>query len=134
MESVMHYNFVYMVNVLVVEDDIVLCLLTRKNIELMGHKVVAVATRGAEAIAAVKKYKPDVILMDIFLEGDSDGINTMHEIAKFDDVPAIYFTSGLEKTNEARAAETNMLAFYTKPINFGELEATLNNIEKRARA
>ena len=123
-----------MKHVLVVEDDIVLCLLTKRNIELMGHRVVATTTTGLSAIEAVKKYKPDVVLMDVFLMGNLDGIETMHEIAKFDDVPIIYFTASLDETIKPRAAKTNMLAFLIKPIDFKELETTLSKVQKRSNA
>jgi|SRR6185437_4500452 len=120
-----------MKHVLVVEDDIVLCLLTKRNIELMGHKVVEVVTTGVDAINAVKKHKPDIVLMDVYLAGGADGINTMHEIAKFDDVPVVYFTASLDESIKPRAAKTNMFDFLTKPIDFRELETTLNKVEKK---
>ena len=112
-----------MIKVLIVEDDYMLCLINRKSVELIGHKVVATVTNGLDAIEAVKEHHPDVILIDLRLEGDLDGIDTMHEIAKFSNAPAIYLTGNSDLINKERAAKTNILAFCIKPIHFEELQA-----------
>jgi|ERR1700744_789080 len=111
-----------MVKVLIVEDDLILCLLNRKNVELLGHTVVATATSGLAAIEAVKEHNPDVILMDLRLEGELDGIDTMNEIAKFANTPVIYITGNSDERSKERAAETNLLGFCIKPINFQQLQ------------
>ena len=111
-----------MKKVLVVEDDYLLSLVSRKCIELMGHTVVDSECNGPAAIEAVKKYKPDVILMDLRLEGDMDGIDAMHEIAKFSPVPVIYLTGNSDDVYRERAAKTNMISFCVKPVHYEELE------------
>ena len=118
-----------MMKILVVEDDYMIRMLNEKSLELMEHKVVASATNGADAIKAAKKYKPDVILMDIRLTGNLDGIDTMHEISKFSNVPVIYLTIHSDEINRARAAKTNMLAFCVKPIHFDELKMLLAKVK-----
>ena len=114
--------------VLIVEDDFMLSLINKKYVELMGHKVVAAVTSGAGAIEAAKEYKPDVILMDIRLDGDMDGIDAMNEIAKFSGVPAIYLSGNSDNENKTRAAKTNMIAFCVKPIHLEQLQEFFNKI------
>ena len=114
--------------ILIVEDDFMLSLINKKYMELMGHTVVASVTTGAAAIEATKEHKPDVILMDIRLDGKMDGIETMNEIAKFSSVPAIYLSGNSDFENKERAAKTNMLAFCVKPIHFEQLKEYFSKI------
>jgi len=114
--------------VLIVEDDFMLSLINKKYVELMGHRVVASVTNGAEAIAAAKEHQPDVILMDIRLDGKIDGIDAMMEIEKFSSVPAIYLSGNSDHENKDRAAKTNMIAFCVKPIHFEQLQKFFDQI------
>jgi CheY-like chemotaxis protein len=119
-----------MLKVLIVDDDLILSLVNRKNLESKGHIVVDSVTNGAEAIEAAQKHKPDLILMDIRLNGYLDGIDTMNEIAKFSDVPVIYITGNSDEIHRVRAARTNVLAFCVKPVSFEELEMLISYIKK----
>ncbi|HXU26123.1 MAG TPA: response regulator [Bacteroidia bacterium] len=121
-----------MLKIVVAEDDFVISLLTRKMIEFLGHKVLATVTNGEDAVLAAQKHKPDVMLMDIRLEGDLDGIDAMHQIAEFANIPAIYLTANSDERNRARAAQTNMHGFCTKPIDFDELKMLLFKIKSTA--
>ena len=112
--------------VLIVEDDFMLSMINRKYIELMGHQVVDCVTNASKAIEAAKKYDPDVILMDLRLDGEMDGIDTMKEISKFSKAAAIYLTGNSDETNKSRAAQTNMLAFCVKPVHFEQLQQLLS--------
>jgi CheY-like chemotaxis protein len=117
-----------MVKVLIVEDDFMLCLINKKCIELIGHTVVATATNGLDAIEAAKKHRPDVILMDLRLDGDLDGIDTMNEIAKFSSAYVIYLTGNSDEINKERASKTNLLRFCVKPVHFEELQVLFSKV------
>ena len=117
-----------MKNVLIVEDDYMLSMINRKYIELMGHTVVDAVTTGTDAIAAAKKHMPDIILMDLRLDGEMDGIEAMQEIAKFSGAPAIYLTGNSDEENKTRAAQTNMIAFCVKPVHFEQLKQLFANL------
>lgn len=108
--------------VLIVEDDFMLSMMNRKYVELMGHEVVGTASTGEEAIEAARKHNPDIILMDLRLDGPLDGIDTMKEISKFSQARAIYLTGNSDERNRERANETNMLAFCVKPVHFEQLQ------------
>jgi two-component system response regulator len=108
--------------VLIVEDDFMLSMINRKYIELMGHQVVDSVTNGPDAIESAKKNGPDIILMDLRLDGEMDGIDTMKEIAKFSKAPAIYLTGNSDEEHKTRAQQTNMLAFCVKPVHFEQLQ------------
>ena len=118
-----------MIKVLIVEDDFMLCLINKKSIELIGHTVVATAANGADAVEEAKKHKPDVVLMDLRLDGEMDGIDAMNEIAKFSNVPVIYLTGNSDEINKKRAAKTNVLGFCVKPVHFEELQTLFSKVK-----
>ncbi len=79
-----------MTKVLIVEDDKVLSLLLTKMMEKMDMNVIATVTEGREAIRLAKELLPDLILMDIMLEDDVDGIDAMINIQKEDIKTRLY--------------------------------------------
>lgn len=116
-----------MKKILVVEDDLLLSMLNTKHLQRMGHTVVNAVTNGKDAIESVIRYKPDIILMDIRIKGDMDGIETMMEISKFSNIPVIYLTGNSNEDCKARAIKTNMLAFCLKPVHLEELQHIISN-------
>jgi two-component system, response regulator PdtaR len=114
-----------MKRILIVENDLLLAMINKRFCELLGHTVVDSVRNGDDAIAAVKKSEPDIILMDIKIDGDKDGIETMHEISKFSDVKVVYFTGNSEDSVKVKAASTNMIAFCVKPISLENLQEIL---------
>ncbi len=114
--------------VLIVEDDMILAMVNKRYVEVLGHKVVHSVRNGLDAIQAVKDHQPDLILMDIRIEGDMDGIEAMVEIRKFSDTGVIYLTGNSDPTTKLRAEQTNMLAFCIKPISTDDLKAILGEV------
>jgi two-component system, response regulator PdtaR len=114
---------------LIVEDDMILSMVNKKYVELLGHKVVQSVRTGSAAIDAAKKHNPDIILMDIRIEGEMDGIEAMEEIRKFSNAGVIYLTGNSEPTTKTRAEQTLMLAFCIKPISMDDLKTVLNQLK-----
>lgn len=112
--------------VLVVEDDLILNLLYESYFERLGFETEGELVYGKTAIELTKKISPDLIVMDISLEGDLDGIDAMLEIRKFSDVPVIYITGNSDPMHVKRAKETNYLDYLTKPIEFEDLKECLD--------
>lgn len=108
--------------VLLVEDDSMLSFMHKKILERMGHQVVATANCGEDAIAAAREHELDVILMDLILKGRMDGVETMISIGKFSNVPVIYLSGNSYEDYKERAAQTNMIAFCSKPIHIERLQ------------
>lgn len=117
-----------MKKILIVEDDPILALVQTKFIQKMGFEVLDAVASSTEAIAAAKELLPDIIIMDMRIEGDLDGIQTMQEIQKFSAVPVIYLTGNSEMAMLERSKETNMKGFLVKPVNYQELEALIRTI------
>jgi CheY-like chemotaxis protein len=117
--------------VMIVEDDLILNLLYESYLEKLGYGAEGELVYGKTAIEIAKRIKPDLILMDISLEGEMDGIDAMLEIRKFSDVPVIYITGNSDPYHVERAKETNYLDYLVKPIEFDVLKESLeNNFEK----
>lgn len=111
--------------VLIVEDDLILNLLYESYLERLGFETEGELVYGKTAIEQVKKLDPDLIIMDISLEGDIDGIDAMIEIRKFSEVPVIYITGNSDPYHVKRAKETQYLDYLTKPIEFDDLKQSI---------
>ncbi|MBL0048120.1 MAG: response regulator [Bacteroidetes bacterium] len=114
-----------MAKILIVEDEAIIALSTKKSIEKMGHTQVTIVDSGEKAIQFVKENQPTIILMDLKINGDMDGIETMEEIRKFSDVPVIYTTGNSDPRARERANATTKSSFLTKPIENSILHTAL---------
>ena len=92
---------------LIVEDELLLAMDMEARLAEMGYGVVAKVDTGAAAIAAAEQHRPALILMDIRLAGDMDGIAAALEIHRHHDIPVIFLSAyGDEETRQrAQAAE-----------------------------
>lgn len=111
--------------VIIVEDDLILNLLYESYLERLGFQTEGELVYGKTAIETAKKINPDLIVMDISLEGELDGIDAMLEIRKFSDVPVIYITGNSDPYHVERAEKTNYLDYLTKPIEFEDLKKSV---------
>lgn len=117
--------------VMIVEDDLILNLLYESYLEKLGYDAEGELVYGKTAIEVAQKIKPDLILMDISLEGDIDGITAMKEIRKFSDVPVIYITGNSDPHHVQRAKETEYLDYLVKPIEFNDLKESIERNYKK---
>jgi two-component system, response regulator PdtaR len=113
--------------VLIVEDDKLLALVEERLVERLGFEVVGTAVTGEEAIALVKDSKPDIILMDISLKGDMDGIDAVEKIRKYASTPVIYLSGNSDKFNFERAKKTGFVDYLVKPVTADDLVGPLKN-------
>ncbi|MEX1212332.1 MAG: response regulator [Balneolaceae bacterium] len=111
--------------VFIVEDDLILNLLYESYMENLGFETTGELVYGKTVIDLVRKNQPDLILMDIALEGEMDGIAAMKEIRAFSDVPVIYITGNSDPVHRERAQETGYLEYLIKPIEFQDLQETI---------
>jgi len=111
--------------VLIVEDDLVLNLLYENYFEQLGFETEGELVYGKTAIEMTRELKPDLIVMDIILEGELNGIDAMKKIREFSDVPVIYITGNSDPMHVKRAKETDYLEYLTKPVEFEDLKNVL---------
>lgn len=115
-----------MKKILIVEDELLLALLNRKIVESAGYTVAKSLTKGEDAIAYVKDNEIDLILMDIFLAGETDGVTAVEEIRKFSQTPVIFVSGNSDKSTRNRAESIIGASFMVKPV----LPAALKNAVK----
>ena len=115
--------------VLIVEDDKVLSLLLTKMIQKMEMNVVATVTEGREAIRYAKELNPDLILMDIMLEDDIDGIDAISTLQNDKvNIPVIFITGNSDSYNRERANAIEFVDYLVKPINYNILKESVEKI------
>lgn len=105
------------ISVLIVEDDPITAQDISETLEGFGMHISDVVRSGEEALSLIQVNKPDVILMDINLEGELDGVGTVLELNKTDAIPVIYLTANSDKVTVGRAFQTNPSAFIIKPFD-----------------
>lgn len=104
---------------------------TAMQVENMGHRVVGIMPRGEEALAYILEKPPDLILMDIHLNGELDGIETVIEMQKTQDIPVLYLTANADQAHFDRAKETHPYAFVPKPAKRTDLERAIDVVLQR---
>ena len=115
-----------MARILIVEDEIVSALVIQEFLQHSEHTVVAHVTSGAEAVRVTVETQPELILMDISLEGGLDGITAATQIHAQFGVPIIYITANAEDQTFQRAVATEPFGYLVKPFNQIGLQTTIN--------
>jgi DNA-binding NtrC family response regulator len=114
-----------MAQLLIVEDDQITALALQREMTWLGHAVVARVPSAAEAMAAVQAYRPDVVLLDIGLQGPHDGLSVGVDIQTFWSTPVIYL-SGSDPTQLGLPEFPEALWCYVaKPIDRDRLRDIL---------
>jgi len=102
---------------LIVEDDYIIAKYIEKYITNLGCRIIAITDSGNDAVNKALNLNPDLILMDINLIDDIDGITAAKKIQKVKNIPVIYLTASTDMETQILARETNMLGFIGKPID-----------------
>lgn len=108
--------------IIIVEDEGILALQVKKLLLQMGHSVSAIFASGENALEELITDQPDLILMDIHLQGNMDGIETAELIHKQYGIPLIFMTAHSEEATITRAKTTNPYGYLVKPLNPRELQ------------
>ncbi len=110
--------------IFVVEDESIVSLEIQNRLKVLGYEVAGHAASGDEAITKITQVKPDLVLMDIRIKGDIDGIETASRIKKILDIPIIFLTAYADETTLQRAKITDPFGYIIKP--FEERELSIN--------
>ena len=112
-------------SVLLVEDDDIIARVEDWRLKNLGYTVCGRAVNAEEAIELVANIKPDVVLMDINIKGDIDGIETTKMIKERFNIPVIYVTSHSDGATLERAKETKPDGFILKPFEDNDLRIAI---------
>ena len=114
-----------MKKILIVEDSALVALEISETLKNLGYNVVGEAATGLDAIEMTRDLRPDLVLMDIILKGDMDGIEAADRIYSNYDIPVIYLTAHSDEATLERALKTNAFGYLIKPFNDRELYSNI---------
>lgn len=114
-----------MARILIVEDESVVAWHIEESLQKLGHTVLAIAQTGKEAIQIATDKKPDLVLMDIQLQGNVDGVAVAKYLYFQLDLPVVYLTAHADEQTLQRAIETSPFGYLVKPFQEAELHSTI---------
>lgn len=110
------------IKILIVEDDPIIAADLEDRFFESGYAVLGPVASGEEALAVFGRYLPDLVLLDIQLEGEMDGIETARRIRQHHHLPLIFLTSNSDDATFRQASEVNPQAFLSKPFRGKDLK------------
>lgn len=113
------------VNILIVEDELLIAKNTARKLEKIGYNIAKIVSTGQAAINFASQEKPDLILMDIAIKGEIDGIEAATTIKSKLDIPIIFLTAYANDETLDRASETGCYGYLIKPFRDKELQAAI---------
>jgi PAS domain S-box-containing protein len=125
--------------ILIVEDESVVALDIQTRLMSLGYAAPAIASTGQEAICRAEKLRPDLVLMDIQLKGEMDGVEAAGQIRTRFDIPVVFLTAYADGPTLERAKITESYGYLLKPFKEGELRTTIemalykHQMERRLR-
>ncbi len=113
------------IKVLVVEDENIVALEIKSRLKKLGYIVPSVASTGEEAINKAEAFSPDLVLMDIMLKGNMDGIEAAKQIRQKMDIPIVYLTAYADDQTLDRAKVTAPYGYILKPFEENDLHTSI---------
>ncbi len=108
-------------SVIIVEDDMLLSLVQGRIVEKLGYTLLAKVSNGRDAIEKMQELNPDIMMMDISIKGDLDGVETAHKIREISDVPVIFLSGSADQEQVSRATSLENSEYIVKPIQADDL-------------
>jgi len=115
------------VRILAVEDDPIQQASLALTLEEMGYACAGMASAADEALKQFQATDPDLVLLDIHLKGETDGIELGHQLNRLRPTPLIYLTSYADDATFARARLTQPAAYLIKPVKAPSLQSSLES-------
>lgn len=128
-----------MAKVLIVEDESIVAKDIQNKLEDLDHDVVGIVSAGEKVVNAVRDLNPDLVLMDIRLEGEMDGIQASEELKQFFDLPVVFLSSYSNVNTLKRAKIAEPYGYLLKPYEDRELSVAIDlaiykhSVERRVK-
>lgn len=119
-----------MKKILIVEDEVMLQIVITKMVQKAGFEVVDRVKSAKAACDAVRTHHPDLILMDVKIIGETNGISAAREIRGFSKVPVIFLTGFSDVVQEADLAGLEPFTLLTKPFDYQKLSGSIETAFK----
>jgi CheY-like chemotaxis protein len=114
--------------VLIVEDGVTGAMFLGKLVELWGYEICEIITSGIEAIKEAERQKPDIVLIDIHLKGEINGIVAAEWIHSRLGIPIIFMTGYLDEETKEKALIANPVGYLSKPLDYKKLNALIDSV------
>ncbi len=111
--------------IMIVEDEAIVARDLSRQLTNLGYDVVATAYSGEEAVEKVREIYPDLVLMDIVLAGQMDGIQAAEKIEAIADIPVVYLTAYSDEKTLGRAKISGLSGYVLKPVKRKQLHVTI---------
>ncbi len=111
--------------IMIVEDESIVAMHIESSLKKLGYTVCDIVSSGEEAIKKAEELRPDLILMDIMLRGEIDGIETMERIHTGLNIPVVYMTAFGDEDTLKKAKMTQPFGFILKPFKERELQIAI---------
>ncbi|KQC05495.1 MAG: hypothetical protein APR53_07375 [Methanoculleus sp. SDB] len=110
----------------IVENDVIISAVIKMRLEHLGFAIDGISKNARDAITSISRNKPDLILMDIGLDGDMDGIEAAAAIQEMNRIPIIYLTGYTDPETVKRARETRPDGYIIKPFSDESLRVAIS--------
>ena len=120
--------------ILIVEDEAIVAMDIAARLELSGYHVVGTAPSSERALALARAKRPDLVLMDIRLQGPTDGVDTAIELRRRHNVPVVFLTAHAEDATIGRARTAEPFGYVLKPFDDRELHVVIEMALYKHRA
>jgi len=113
------------VSVLIVEDESIIAMEMEARLAAMGYRVIGCAASADAALEMIQGDKPDIVLMDINIQGETDGVMLARKIREDEDIPSIFLTAYSDDLTISRAVGSSPVGYLTKPFSDREVKAAI---------
>ncbi len=120
--------------ILIVEDEMIIAANISLQLTTLGYEVTGIIPRGEEALVHIEQHQPDILILDINLKGNIDGIETAQIMQKTFNIPIIYLTANADEAHFDRAKASHPYAFISKPFKKLDLERAIELTINRVKS
>ena len=113
------------IQILIVEDEMIIAANISLQLTHLGYEVIGIIPRAEEVLPLIREHQPDILLLDINLKGDLDGIELAHLILTEYKIPIIFLTANADEAHFNRAKAVNPYAFISKPFKKLDLQRAI---------
>lgn len=115
-------------NILIIEDNAIQAMSLEMMVKKMGFQSVKKVLNGNQAMELIDNFKPDVLLVDIYLDSDITGVDVVKKAQKNSAISVIYISGNSNLKCKEMVSETTYIDFLSKPVNYNRLELLLTEI------
>ena len=121
-----------LVNILIVEDDAIIAMDMEQVLSRKGYNVIGIIDRGEKVLPAIDKKQPDIVLMDINIKGNADGVDVAKKLLDELGLKVIYVTAYSDVNMKERAFMTEPVGYLIKPVRESELIGMIDYAMEKA--